>query len=98
MPLIRSVQILSDRVVIETPRGTRTFLYSQVSQSVLNQGAAAIEAFCVSWLEDPARDIAVSPTGRNFYVAIHVLTLTPALTLTAYISNAPVGLREWWLG
>jgi hypothetical protein len=94
VPIIRSIQVLSDRIIVETPRGTREFVFSDVGQAVINQGAAAIEAFVLTRLDDPARDFAVSPVGRNFFMAVHVVTLSP-LTLTTKISNTPIS-GEWW--
>lgn len=94
MPPIRSIEILSDRVVVTTPRGTRTFLYSQVSQNVINQGTAAIESFCNTWLNDPANTFAVSLEGRHFYCAVRVVTLNP-LSLTIAISNTPITDRSF---
>lgn len=89
MPLVRSIQILSDRIEIETPRGTRTFLFSDIGQAVRNQGAAAIESFVNTRLDDPDRGFAQSAEGRHFYMEIKVITLDPLL-INVIISNVPI--------
>lgn len=95
MPMIRSIQVLSDRAIVTTANGTKTFLYSQVPQNIINQGAAAVETMANDWLNDPANDIAVASDGtRRYFMAVHVVTLSP-LTLGTYISNVPI-VGNWW--
>ena len=98
MPLIRSVDIQIDRVVVTTSNGnTKTFLYTQIPQSVRNQGAAAIEAWIVAFADDPANDICFDPalpTVRRFYVYPHVTSLDPLYILIT-VSNVPLP-ATWW--
>jgi hypothetical protein len=96
MPLLRVIEILLDRVRVQKSTGEiRELLYDDIPNNVINQGAAAVEAWCVEVMERPLFDFAVAPDGtRRFYVGVHVLTLSP-VTLTTTFSNVPI-TGNWW--
>lgn len=97
MPLITSVpEFLSDRLILHTRnQGDVTVLYSDIPQVAINQGAAAIETWFNTRLNDPVRNLAVSPTeGRRFNIAVRVVTLDP-LMLTSMTWNVGMPQPSW---
>ena len=98
MPMIRSVDIQLDRIILTLTNGNvKTLFYSQIPQAVRNNGPAAVDAWVVAFADDPANDICFDPalpTARRFYVSAHTLSIDPTLIVIA-ISTTPL-TGTWW--
>lgn len=101
MPLITGVQILSDRIAIDSAgRGRKEFLYNSIPAVIVNQGPAAVETWANTWIDDPAnnvnRGVENGQVVRYWYAVFHCFS-TPIVegSFTIYVGAEPPP-PNWW--